>query len=97
MLEAKKIPYHTIYVNMRTKPEWFFQISPLGKVPALEIPAVKGDPLVESLIIADYLDDQYPQERLRSNDPLQRARDKIFVEQFRDFMQKSFFLLFMPD
>lgn len=97
VLEAKSIPYHTIFVNMRLKPDWLLQKSPLGKVPALEIPSVKGDPLIESLIIAEYLDDQYPQNPLRSKDPLQRARDNILIEQFRSYMQNSFFLLFIPE
>lgn len=55
VLEAKNIPYHTANINLKEKPEWFETKSPLGKVPSLEIPSVKGDPLIESLIIADYL------------------------------------------
>ena len=97
VLEAKKIPYHTIFVNMRLKPEWFFEKSPLGKVPALEIPSVKGDPLIESLIVAEYLDEKYPQNPLKAKNPLQRARDKILMEQFREFIQNSFIQLFFPD
>lgn len=58
VLEAKNIPYHTANINLKEKPEWLVQKSPLGKVPALEIPSEKGDPLIESLIIADYLDDK---------------------------------------
>jgi len=85
VLEAKRIPYHTVFINLKEKPEWLTQKSPLGKVPALEIPSAKGDPLIESLIICDYLDDQYPQNPLNSKDPLQRARDRILVERFGGF------------
>jgi len=97
VLEAKKIPYHTIWVNMRLKPEWLFEKSPLGKVPALEIPNVKGDPVIESLIIAEYLDDQYPQNPLKSKDPLQHARDRILIDRYRTFMQDTIYHLFFPD
>jgi glutathione S-transferase len=86
VLEAKNIPYNTAYINLKDKPEWLTQKSPLGKVPALEIPTVKGDPLIESLVIADYLDEQYPQNPLSAKDPLQKARDKILVERFNSFI-----------
>ena len=82
VLDAKNIPYHTININLKQKPEWLTQKSPLGKVPALEIPSVKGDPLIESLVVAEYLDEAYPENPLRSSDPLQRARDKILIERF---------------
>jgi pyrimidodiazepine synthase len=94
VLEAKKIPYHTAFINLKHKPEWLTQKSPLGKVPALEIPSVKGDPLIESLVIADYLDDQYPQNKLNSADPLIRARDRILVERFNGFIGPYYRLFF---
>lgn len=94
VLDAKKIPYHTAYINLKEKPEWLTQKSPLGKVPALELPSVKGDPLIESLIIADYLDEQYPQNPLNSKDPLQRARDKILVERFNGFITPFYRLMY---
>lgn len=94
VLEAKKIPYHTAYINLKHKPEWLTQKSPLGKVPALEIPSAKGDPLIESLVIADYLDDQYPQNPLNAKDPLQRARDRILVERFNAVIGPYYKLVF---
>lgn len=81
VLDAKNIPYHTIYINLTEKPEWLTQKSPLGKVPALEIPG-QTEPLIESLIIADYLDEKYPDVKLHDADPLQKARDSILVERF---------------
>lgn len=97
VLEAKNIPYHTAYIDLHQKPEWLTQKSPLGKVPALEIPSVKGDPLIESLIIADYLDEQYPQNPLNSKDPLQKARDRILIERFNAFIGPFYRLMFNKD
>lgn len=97
VLEAKNIPYHTAYINLYDKPEWLTQKSPLGKVPALEIPSVKGDPLIESLIIADYLDEQYPQNPLNSKDPLQKARDRILIERFNAFIGPFYRLMYTKD
>lgn len=81
VLDAKNIPYHTIYINLTEKPEWLKEKSPLLKVPALEIPGEK-DPLIESLVICDYLDEKYPEVRLHPTDPLVKARDRILVERF---------------
>ncbi|XP_034481160.1 pyrimidodiazepine synthase-like [Drosophila innubila] len=82
-LNAKKVPHHSIYVNLTEKPEWLVDVSPLLKVPALHLVAEKDQPsLIESLIIVEYLDEKYPQNPLLPKDPLQRAQDKILVERF---------------
>ncbi|XP_018801591.1 PREDICTED: pyrimidodiazepine synthase-like isoform X2 [Bactrocera latifrons] len=83
VLNAKNIPYHTIYINLTEKPEWLTEVSPLGKVPALQLPKEEGNPsLIESLIIAEYLDEKYPEVPLFPKDPLKKAQDKILIERF---------------
>lgn len=81
VLNIKKIPYHVAYVDLHEKPEWLTKYSPLGKVPALVIPG-QPEPLIESLVISDYLDEQYPEPALYPRDPLGKAKDRIFVERF---------------
>lgn len=56
------------------------------KLAALEIPTEKGASLIESLIICDYLDEKYPENSLHNKDPLLKARDKILVERFNEFI-----------
>lgn len=69
VLDAKKIPYHSIFINLNDKPEWLTEYSPLGKVPALQLITADGKPaLIESLIIAEYLDEMYPEPRLFPKD-----------------------------
>ncbi|XP_067646693.1 pyrimidodiazepine synthase-like [Eurosta solidaginis] len=83
VLNAKGIPYHTIFINLTEKPEWLTEYSPLGKVPALQLPNEEGKPaLIESLIIAEYLDEKYPDVPLLPKDPLKKALDKILIERF---------------
>ncbi|XP_002135069.3 pyrimidodiazepine synthase isoform X2 [Drosophila pseudoobscura] len=83
ILDAKKIPHHKIYIDLIDKPEWYKDYSPLGKVPALQLTDVKDQPtLVESMIIAEFLDEQYPELRLFPSDPLHKAQDKILIERF---------------
>ncbi|XP_065359477.1 pyrimidodiazepine synthase isoform X2 [Calliphora vicina] len=83
VLDAKKIPYHSIFINLHDKPEWLTEYSPLGKVPALQLITADGKPaLIESLIIAEYLDEMYPEPTLFPKDPLKKAQDKILIERF---------------
>lgn len=80
VLEAKKIPYHTININLTNKPEWLKEKNPLLKVPALEIP--NGGIIVESLIVADYLNEKYPERPLYPSDPLKKAIERMWIERF---------------
>ncbi|KRF99072.1 uncharacterized protein Dwil_GK20540, isoform B [Drosophila willistoni] len=96
VLEAKKIPHHKIYIDLSEKPEWYTDFSPLGKVPAIQLPGLKGQPaLVESLVIAEYLDDQYPGEGpLFPKDPLQKAQDRILIERLAPAVSAVYPVLF---
>ena len=82
-------------MNLTEKPEWLLEKSPLGKVPCLELE--NGETLYESLIIADYLDEAYPQTRLSPTDPLSKAKDKLLIERFNSVtttIYQVFYLLF---
>lgn len=83
VLEAKKIPYHTFNINLTDKPEWLTKYSLLGKVPSLGLTTEKGQPFIhESLVIADYLDEKYPEKRLYPTEPVAKALDRLLIEQF---------------
>lgn len=80
VLDTKKIAYDVVNINLYSKPDWYYDKSPFGKVPALELE--NGDVLYESLIIADYLDEKYRAHHLHSQDPLQKAKDRLLIEEF---------------
>lgn len=96
VLDAKKIPYNTIFVDLVKKPEWLKKKSPMGKVPALQIPGVKY-PLIESLPIADYLDEMYPDNKLNKTDLLGRTQDRIIIEAFQKVISSLYLLLAAVD
>lgn len=52
-------------------------MAPLGKVPILE---KSGVIVYDSLICNDYLDEIYPENKLRASDPFLKAREKMTVE-----------------
>ena len=48
MLAAKKIPYECVNINLKDKPDWFFDLNPGGKVPVIEQP--DGTVIYESAV-----------------------------------------------
>lgn len=99
MLDAKKIPYHTVYINLSEKPEWYFEKNPLGKVPALQVPGKEGVTLYESLVLADYIEEAYSaqQRKLYPTDPFRKAQDRILIERFNGVITAYYRILFSTD
>jgi len=77
VVKAKNLPHDIVNIDLNKKPEWYFQIHPKGQVPAL----VDGDnTVIESLDIADYLDEKYPgQNPLYPSDPVAKENDKKII------------------
>jgi glutathione S-transferase len=75
-LAEKRVAFKRTYVDLANKPEWFRQISPLGKTPILK---VDDQVLFESAVICDYLD-EVEAPRLHPAEPLARARHRAWVE-----------------
>ena len=75
-LLEKGIPFERRDVDLADKPDWFLEISPLGKTPVL---TVEGNAIFESAAILEYLEDsQGP--ALHPRDPLARARHRGWME-----------------
>ncbi|MBI3198666.1 MAG: glutathione S-transferase family protein [Rhodospirillales bacterium] len=75
-LSEKGVPFERRDVDLASKPGWFTAISPLGKVPLLQV----GDEvLFESAVIVEYLEDTRA-PALHPADPLARARHRAWME-----------------
>ena len=68
-------PTGAVISTFQTKPGWFLDISPLGKVPVLE---TAGQTIFESQVIAEYLD-EVTEGSLHPADPLDRARHRAWI------------------
>ena len=80
------VPYTTKHIDLQAKPDWFLAISPRGKVPVL---VVDGTPIFESAVILEYLaETQAP--HLVSADPLERARQRMWVELSNDLLAAQY-------
>lgn len=75
-LLEKNIPHDRTYIDLAHKPDWFLQISPLGKVPLLK---VNHDVLFESAVICEYLD-EITLGSLHPSEPLERAKHRAWIE-----------------
>ncbi|XP_055321161.1 pyrimidodiazepine synthase-like [Sitodiplosis mosellana] len=91
VLDSKNIPYHTVNIHLNDKPDWLFEANPLGKVPALQLVDKPNAPFVyESLLIAEYLDEVHPQNKLYPSDPLAKLQEKIWIERFSSIASKFY-------
>ncbi|MCC2971012.1 glutathione S-transferase family protein [Massilia sp. IC2-476] len=75
-LAEKGARYERIDIDLADKPAWFSAVSPLGKTPVL---LVDGQPVFESSVICEYLDDTVA-PRLHPENDLARARHRGWVE-----------------
>ncbi len=75
-LDEKGMTYERVYVDLANKPDWFSELSPLGKTPVLK---VGETPIFESAVILEYLEDTGPNP-LHPRDPLRRAQHRAWIE-----------------
>ncbi|MBD1873394.1 glutathione S-transferase family protein [Nodosilinea sp. FACHB-131] len=76
LLLEKEIPHQLTHIDLMNKPDWFLEISPLGKVPLLK---VGSEVLFESSVICEYLDEVTP-GALHPQDPLEKAKHRAWIE-----------------
>lgn len=79
-LAEKGAPFERVVIDLDAPPPWFAAISPLGKVPLLQVGRDdEGGVLFESAAIVEYLDDTIA-PALHPADPLQRAKHRAWIE-----------------
>jgi glutathione S-transferase len=75
-LLEKGVPFEAIEIDLQNKPANFQEISPYRKVPVL----VHGENRVwESAIVNEYLDEVFPNPPLLPQEPIERARARIWI------------------
>ncbi|KAF7253152.1 Glutathione S-transferase omega-1 [Varanus komodoensis] len=80
VLIAKGINHEIVNINLKNKPEWFFEKNPFGLIPVLE--TSKGQLIYDSPITCEYLDEAYPGKKLYPTDPYEKAYQKMLLEHF---------------
>ena len=82
VLAEKQIEFETVEIDLADRPGWLYDKNPTGKVPVLE---EDGWILPESAVIAEYLNERYPEPALLPLDPAERAIARLLVFRFDDF------------
>jgi glutathione S-transferase len=76
VLQEKGIAFERRDIDLGNKPDWFLNISPLGKTPVL---LVNDDAIFESAVICEYLDETIA-PRMHPESPLERAQHRAWME-----------------
>lgn len=92
-LLEKGIEHEVKYLDPQDLPAWFYDISPMGKVPVL---LVDGEPLFESMVIVEYLEEITP-GKLYPEDPFQKAQNRSWIVFGEDILSKTFDLMNSKD
>jgi glutathione S-transferase len=82
VLAEKDVPYDPVEIDLTDRPAWLYEKNPVGKVPVLE---EDGWVLPESAVIAEFLNERYPEPPLWPDDPGERAAGRLIVFRFEDF------------
>jgi glutathione S-transferase len=77
LLAEKGVPYDRTYIDLANKPDWFLQVSPLGKVPVLR---VSDATIFETSVICDYIEEAEPAKPVLPPEPLDRAHERGWAE-----------------
>lgn len=85
-LNEKKVDFEITHIDLSNPPEWFKDISPLGKVPVLQ---VGGQVVFESAVILEYLDEIHTPQ-LHPTDPLVKATHRSWMEFCSDLVMTQY-------
>ena len=89
VLAEKGVPHESVEIDLRARPAWLYEKNPVGKVPVLE---EDGWVLPESAVIAEFLNERYPEPALWPDDPGERAAGRLLVFRFDDFSKPYYAL-----
>lgn len=80
VLAAKGVDFECCNVNLKNKPDWFFELNPTGTVPVMEFS--DGRTLYESMICCEYLEEVFQETLLFPKDPIEKNKQRILIENF---------------
>ena len=76
VLAEKDVEVEVVEIDLRNRPAWLYEKNSTGRVPVLE---EDGNPLPESAVIMEFLEERYPQPSLLPPDPADRAFARLQI------------------
>jgi len=92
-MQYLELEYTLEYIDLQNKPDWFTEISPLGKAPVL---LVDNTTLFESHVILEYLNETQG-HNIHPTDPLIKARHRALMELASVMLGSGRMMLTAPD
>jgi glutathione S-transferase len=86
----KQVGFTLTHIDLAHKPDWFLNLSPMGKVPCLRVDT--DTVLFESQVINEYLDETFV-PTLHPADPLERARHRSWIAFGSEMISDQFQLM----
>lgn len=86
VLAEKNLEWESHLLNLRLRDQHqpaYLKLNPNGVVPTL---VHDGQPVIESTVICEYLDDAYPDPPLRPADPIERARMRVWTKRLDEVL-----------
>ena len=80
VLAEKGLEVETVEIDLSDRPAWLYDKNPAGRVPVIQEDG--GEPLPESVVIMEFLEERYPEPALLPADPADRAAVRLLI--FRD-------------
>ena len=80
VLAEKGAEFEAVEIDLSDRPAWLYDKNPTGRVPVIEEDG--GEPLPESVVIMEFLEERYPEPALLPADPADRAAVRLLI--FRD-------------
>lgn len=84
--------FEEVRIDLGDQPDWYLKKNPVGEVPLLEWidkDSKETRSIPESLIVCDYLDKLYPQNRLHPTDPYLKAQHQVLTSRFNSVRRDS--------
>ncbi|PWA96551.1 glutathione S-transferase DHAR2 [Artemisia annua] len=84
-LEEKKIPYNTHLIDVASKPQWFLEVNPGGKVPLIKF---DDKWISDSAVIVGLIEEKYPEPSLSTPSEFALVGAEIF-DKFGAFLKSK--------
>ncbi|CAO3635396.1 unnamed protein product [Cunninghamella echinulata] len=79
-LKELGVDYEEVTIDLYNKPEWYVNVNPELKVPALKVD--DHPTIAESLVLIELLNDLYPEKQLLPNDAIKKANGRFAIEYY---------------
>ncbi|PIL35456.1 hypothetical protein GSI_02183 [Ganoderma sinense ZZ0214-1] len=90
---------HEFGKSKGSKPEWYYTINPLGKIPSItyggpdvpsDQPSAESEKLSESIALLEFIADIYPEANLLPDNPVLRAKARRVISLYENYVHDAF-------